>query len=82
MILEEYCCNTCDAGPWSEDASGSDGITIVKFHRDLKHDVVEYKEPEKIEFERDIWNDEDRIKFKKSLREEKIIQSLKSSEEL
>lgn len=73
MTTSEYFCKTCDAGPWNEDATGSDGIHIVKFHSDLKHDVIEYKEPEKIEFERNIWNDEDRIKFKKSLREERLL---------
>ena len=46
MANQSYC-NTCDAGPWSEDAIGSDGSPIVKLHRNLKHDVIEYKEPEK-----------------------------------
>jgi ribosomal protein S8 len=40
-------CNTCDAGPWSEEATGINGLSIVKTHRNLKHDVIEYKEPEK-----------------------------------
>jgi|APSaa5957512535_1039671.scaffolds.fasta_scaffold10009_4 hypothetical protein len=67
----EYICNTCDgAGPWSEDARGSDGFSIVKFHRKLGHVVVEYQEPEKIKHDYGKWNDEDRENFKKSLREE------------
>lgn len=64
MEKKECICNTCDAGPWSEDAIGSGGLYIVKTHRDLGHDVIEYQEPEKIEFEREIWNDEDRTIFK------------------
>ncbi|HEY4680052.1 MAG TPA: hypothetical protein VIH04_02175 [Nitrosarchaeum sp.] len=80
MIHEEYRCNDCDAGPWSENALGSDGIPIVKFHRDLKHDVVECKEPtSKDIFEREIWNDKDRKNFKKSLREERLLKSGETS---
>lgn len=45
--MVEWYCNTCNAGPWSEDEKGSDGKSIVKLHRKLKHDVVEYHEPEK-----------------------------------
>lgn len=71
----EYVCKTCDAGPWSEDATGSDGISILILHRNLKHDVIKYKKPKKIKFERDIWNNEDRIQFKKLLREEKLLKS-------
>lgn len=63
-IANQFYCNTCDAGPWNKDAMGSDGLPIVKLHRNLKHDVIKYKEPEKIKFEREIWNDEDRTIFK------------------
>jgi hypothetical protein len=45
--MSEWHCKSCDAGPWSEDASGSDGKSIVKLHRKLNHEVVKYKEPEK-----------------------------------
>lgn len=80
----EYICNTCGgAGPWSENARGSDGLSIVKFHRRLRHDVVEYKKPEKIKYDNGKWNDEDRENFKKSLREENQNQNwnlLKSKE--
>jgi len=72
----EYFCNTCDAGPWSEDAVGSAGVLIVKTHRDLGHDVIEYQEPEKIKHNYDKWNDEDRENFKKSLKEKTQIQNL------
>ena len=72
----EYICNTCDAGPWGEDAIGSSNLPIVKFHRDLGHDVIEYQEPEKIKHDYGKWNNEEREKFKKSLREEGLIQNL------
>ena len=42
--MSESYCKSCNAGPWSEDATGSDGKSIVGFHRKLKHDVVEYME--------------------------------------
>jgi len=76
MISEEYICNTCDAGPWGEDEKGSNGKLIVKFHRILGHDVVEYTvSAPRIIFEREIWNDEDRENFKKFLREERLLNS-------
>lgn len=71
----EYFCKTCDAGPWSEDAIGSDGKSIVKLHRYLGHDAVEYKEKLKDISQRDIWNDKDRENFKKFLREERLLKS-------
>jgi|APSaa5957512535_1039671.scaffolds.fasta_scaffold08917_4 P4 family phage/plasmid primase-like protien len=72
---KEQFCNTCDAGPWSEDAIGSGGFLIVESHRKLGHDVVEYQEPEKIKFTFTKWTDKDRENFKKSLREESPIQN-------
>ena len=44
MSLIEYYCVTHDAGSWSEDALGSDGKSIVKFHRDLGCNIVELKD--------------------------------------
>jgi hypothetical protein len=40
MSLIEYYCVTHDAGSWSEDALGSDGKSIVEFHRCLGCNVV------------------------------------------
>lgn len=45
MIPLEYFCKTCNAGPWGEDEKGSDGKLIVKLHRYLGHNVVEYVKP-------------------------------------
>ena len=70
MVTIEYVCKTChDAGPWSEDATGSDDKLIVKFHRDLGHDVVEYEEPEsQIMSDYGIWDKEQQDQFIKNNR--------------
>src|SRR3989338_2909310 len=47
--MVEYFCKTCDAGPWSDDAVGSDGKSIVKLHIDLKHEVIKYHDEKSIE---------------------------------
>jgi len=44
QVTQESFCKTCDAGPWREDATGSDGKSILGLHRKLKHEVVEYSE--------------------------------------
>ncbi|MEC4849112.1 MAG: phage/plasmid primase, P4 family [Nitrosarchaeum sp.] len=64
MEKNEYICKTCKAGPWNEYAIGSNGLYIVKAHRDLGHDIIEYQEFEEIKFERTVWDDEDRQIFK------------------
>mgnify|MGYP001337945154 CR=1 FL=1 len=38
-----FICITCDSGPWSRDAKGSDGNSIVRLHESLNHDVVEFE---------------------------------------
>lgn len=44
----EYYCVTHDAGPWREDALGSNNKPIVKTHRDLGCNVVELKDKPKL----------------------------------
>ena len=79
MTSIEYFCDTCNAGPWSQDAIGSNEKLIVQFHIDLGHVLVEYVEPvSKDIFQREIWNDKKRKNFKKLLREEKIKSGKKS----
>ncbi len=47
MSLVEYYCVTHDAGPWSENAIGSNNKPIVKLHRNLGCNVVEVKDKPK-----------------------------------
>jgi hypothetical protein len=48
LVLIEYYCLTHDAGPWSEDAIGSNGKLIVQTHRNLDCKIVEYKDKPKL----------------------------------
>ena len=47
MDIEElYFCKSCDAGPWSMNEVGTNGIKIVNFHIEHGHEVIKWKEPE------------------------------------
>jgi len=58
LTLKEYYCITHNAGPWSEDATGSGGYPIVKTHRDLGCKIVESKDKPKLRGKKNCGNTE------------------------